>query len=104
MKSRFVVASVLFWLSFVLPASAQNASLTGIVKDPQGAIIPGASATLTNSQTRVAQTTAAGPEAVTAGSGLSQLRFRGSAFNTAVFRRRSVPETTRTSVPKIARL
>ena len=41
-----------------IPLAAQNASLVGTVKDPQGAVVPRATVTLTNSQTRVTQTAA----------------------------------------------
>jgi len=44
--------------------TAQNASLTGIIKDPQGGLVPQASVTLTNDGTRVAQSTLSGENGV----------------------------------------
>lgn len=44
-------------LLFALTGSAQNAALTGIVKDQQDALIADAKVTLTNTQTRVEQAT-----------------------------------------------
>ncbi|MBI2685913.1 MAG: TonB-dependent receptor [Acidobacteria bacterium] len=44
-------------LSMSIPALAQSAALTGTVRDPQDATIPSAKATLTNQQTKVAQST-----------------------------------------------
>ncbi len=47
-KARMVAAAMAFALTSALPASAQitTASVTGTVKDPQGAVIPGATVTL----------------------------------------------------------
>jgi hypothetical protein len=47
--------ALLLALLFALPLAAQDASLTGTVKDVQGGVVAGAAITLTNSATSVAQ-------------------------------------------------
>jgi hypothetical protein len=48
-RTRLVVAIVFLWLWFVLPraAAAQTVAVAGIVTDPQGGVVVGASVTLT---------------------------------------------------------
>jgi hypothetical protein len=53
---RRVFVAFLVTLAISLPLAAQNAALTGTVKDAQEALIPNAVVTLTNSQTGVPQT------------------------------------------------
>jgi len=55
-KRLATVCALALALFCTLPLSAQDASLTGTVKDAQGAVIAGAGATLTNRDTGVAQT------------------------------------------------
>ena len=48
LSKHFAAAfAFLAFIVFIPACSAQNASLTGVVKDPQGAIVPGASISLT---------------------------------------------------------
>src|SRR6266581_1139071 len=51
---RFFIAVLLVVAAFAPMAPAQNAQLRGTVQDPQNATIPGASVTLTNQATQVA--------------------------------------------------
>ena len=46
----------LFLVSLIVPVFAQNAALTGTIKDAQDATIPSATVTLTNQLTKIAQT------------------------------------------------
>src|SRR6202000_853368 len=56
----FVVAAVMAVVA--LPSHAQfNASLSGTVQDATGAIVPGATATLTNNATHQVKTSTSGP-------------------------------------------
>lgn len=52
-KTALLATSALWLLS--LPLAAQNSSLVGTVKDPQGALVPRAQVTLVNSATKVSQ-------------------------------------------------
>ena len=56
-RSMFLFGAVLCATSFVFPLAAQNAALTGTVKDPKDAAIANASVTLTNQDTGVATST-----------------------------------------------
>jgi len=59
MKRQVIVAALL--LGFVLNASgfsqSSNGSMSGIVQDPSGALIPGVTITLTNNGTGIVSTT-----------------------------------------------
>lgn len=48
-----VVVALTCWLALPVMAQSTTGSLTGLVTDPQGAIVSGATVTLTNSETRV---------------------------------------------------
>ena len=52
-----LLPALLLGLALSVPLAAQNASLVGTVKDPQGALVPRATVSLTNSETGVAQST-----------------------------------------------
>ena len=54
-----------------LSAQSLFASLTGVVSDPSGAVVPGATVSLINEQSNSARDT------VTDSSGILQFRFRG---------------------------
>ena len=57
------LAAFVFWLALAPSAFAQNAQITGIVKDSSGGIIPGATVTARNVEngfTRVGVTDSAG--------------------------------------------
>lgn len=54
--SRFLVFAVLLTLAAVAPAWAQETALTGTVKDPTGAVISGATITVTNEATGATRT------------------------------------------------
>src|ERR1700738_1417904 len=53
-RSTLFFGAVLYLASFVFPLAAQNAALTGTVKDPKDAAIANASVTLTNQDTGIA--------------------------------------------------
>src|SRR5437764_12280051 len=55
MRFAFGRRFVLCLIFSALPLAAQNASLTGTVKDQQGGSIPGAAVTLTSTDTGVSQ-------------------------------------------------
>ena len=48
-----VVAALTCWLALPVMGQPTTGSLTGVITDPQGAIVSGATVTLTNSETRV---------------------------------------------------
>lgn len=66
MKTRHLVLSVLLVAISAALALAQNtaATLTGTVTDPNGAVVPGAKVTITNTETGVAKTAQASAEGV----------------------------------------
>ncbi len=51
MNRNFIAAIAIALLAGALPLAAQNSSLQGVVSDAQGAIVPGAVVTLTNTDT-----------------------------------------------------
>jgi hypothetical protein len=51
MNRNFIAVIAITLMAGALPLAAQNSSLQGVVSDPQGAIIPGAIVTLTNTDT-----------------------------------------------------
>src|SRR5512133_3198462 len=53
--ARFLLTALAF-ACCAITVYAQNASLVGTVRDPQSAVVPGATVTLTNNETRIAKT------------------------------------------------
>src|ERR1700679_3504695 len=51
MNRNFIAVIAITLMAGALPLAAQNSSLQGVVTDPQGAIIPGAIVTMTNTDT-----------------------------------------------------
>lgn len=60
-KPRRLCAIVAVFVLCSLPALAQEGRITGTVKDPTGAAVPGATITITNQATGATQTTTSGP-------------------------------------------
>jgi len=68
-RTNFLLGAMLCLIGLALPLAAQNAAVVGTVRDPQQAVISGASVTLTNLDTGVVQT------AKTDGSGAYEFPF-----------------------------
>lgn len=56
MRSRTALLAVLIWAAFAAIASAQDAQITGIVKDTTGAMVPGVTVTARNAETGLLRT------------------------------------------------
>jgi hypothetical protein len=87
-KKASIVSAIVFLVVAVVPLSAQNASLTGIVKDQQGGGVPNASIWLTSQDTGVNQTTVSDPggnyEFPTVRPGAYKLKVERRGFQTFV--------------------
>jgi iron complex outermembrane recepter protein len=82
---RFLVS--LLWLVMMLPARSQSAQITGVVTDPNNAMVPGAQVSLTNTETNTKstnQTNAEGAYAFTSVQpGVYDLEVRANGFQVA---------------------
>ena len=55
MRKYFLIAVALFLIAVSASAQTSRGTVSGVVTDPNGAVIPGAEVTLTNTDTTVAR-------------------------------------------------
>ena len=90
---RFVLAVLALTALITVPAMAQErfSGLTGVVKDASGAVLPGATVTITNKQTAKVYTAVAGADGVYRVLDLEPGRY-GVKFELSGFQTSEVPD------------